>query len=143
LFGNQADLLNIQLEFSNDAIAVISVGRAVEPGTFVMNIYQKDRLFSVDFSENTLREFRTLENTNQLTLHEELSNVINTENDVKQLVKIDRAVMPFDPWKMEIRNFQENIEKRLTPISSIDNGFEVTFLVEQIIERIQRKYQEV
>ena len=143
LFGNQADLLNIQLEFSNDAIAVISVGRAVEPGTFVMNIYQKDRLFSVDFSENTLKEFRTLENTSQLTLHEELSNVINTENDVKQLVKIDRSVMPFDPWKMEIRNFQENIEKRLTPISGIDNGFEVTFLVEQIIERIQRKYQEV
>jgi hypothetical protein len=143
LFGNQADLLNIQLEFSNDAIAVISVGRAVEPGTFTMNIYQKDRLFSVDFTDNTLKEFRTLENSNQLTLHEELSNDVSESSDFKQLVKIDRVVMPFDIWKMEIRNFQENIEKRLTPISSIDNGYEVTFLIEQIIERIQRKYQEV
>jgi len=119
------------------------VGRAVEPGTFVMNIYQKDRLFSIDFSENTIKEFRTPENSAQLTLHEELSAVATGDNEIKQLVQIERSVMPFDPWKMEIRNFQENIEKHLTPISSIDNGFEVTFLVEQIIERIQRKYQEV
>jgi hypothetical protein len=143
LFGNQADLLNIHLEFNNDAIAVISVGRAIEPGTFLMNIYQKNKLFTVDFTDNTIKEFRNAENSSQLTLHQELSEDVSEENDLKQLIQLDRTVMPFDPWKMEIRNFQENIEKNLTPITSIDQGFEVTFLIEQIIERIQRKYQEV
>ena len=142
LFGNQTDLLNIHLEFNNDAIAVISVGRAIEPGKFTMNVYQKDRLYSIDFENNSIREFRNNENSTQLTLHEELVGNLE-ETDVKQLVQIERNVMPFDPWKMEIRNFQENIDKNLSPITGLDNGYEVTFLVEQIIERIQRKYQEV
>jgi hypothetical protein len=139
LFGQQTDLLNIHLEFDNDAIAQISAGRAMEPGTFSLKIFQQDRLFLLNFTNHELIEYRTAAQTDQLSLsadfdHPELP---------PELIKIERQVMPFDTWKMELRNFQENIDQNLTPLTHLDHAMEVCTTCEWAIEKIQRKYQDL
>ncbi|MBM3437556.1 MAG: hypothetical protein FJX91_00320 [Bacteroidetes bacterium] len=139
LFGKQTDLLNIHLEFDNDAIAQISAGRAMEPGTYGLKIFQQDRLFLLNFSNHELIEYRTAAQTDQLSLsadfdHPELP---------PELIKIERQVMPFDTWKMELRNFLENIDKGLTPLTNLEHAMEVRGTCEWAIEKIQRKYQDL
>jgi hypothetical protein len=139
LFGSQTDLLNIHLEFDNDAIAQISAGRAMEPGTYGLKIFQQDRLFLLNFTNHELIEYRTATQTDQLSLsadfdHPELP---------PELIKIERQVMPFDTWKMELRNFHENIDKGLTPLTNLDHAMEVCGTCEWAIEKIQRKYQDL
>ncbi len=143
LFGTQTDLLNIQIEFANDAVAVVNLGRAIEPNTHNFQIYQQDKLFSIDFQQNQLFEFRAANNLQQLTLAEELDLESPDDSLHSNLVKIERTIMLFDVWKMELRNFIENIEKNLTPMSHIDHVQNTAEVCEQIIEKIQRKYQEV
>jgi hypothetical protein len=138
LFGKNPDLLNIHIEFDNDSVCHISAGRAIEPGTHRLKIYQQDKLFSLDFTENTLNEYRQTENKDQLTFLEE------TEAQQQQeLTLIQRPVIPFDAWKMEFRNFEENISKGLTPLSSLENMLEVNKLATLITEKVQRRYHEV
>ena len=137
LFGKNPDLLNIHIEFDNDSICHISAGRAVEPGTHRLKIYQQDRLFALDFTENTLNEYRQTENKDQLTFLEE------TETQQQELTLIQRPVIPFDAWKMELRNFEENISKSLTPLTSLENMLEINKLASLITEKVQRRYHEV
>jgi hypothetical protein len=138
LFGKNPDLLNIHIEFDNDSICHISAGRAVEPGTHRLKIYQQDRLFALDFTENTLNEYRQTENRDQLTFLE------NSDNEAqKELTLIQRPVIPFDSWKMELRNFEENITKGLTPLTSLENLMDVNRLSSLITEKVQRRYHEV
>lgn len=138
LFGKNPDLLNIHIEFDNDSVCHISAGRAIEPGTHRMKIYQQDKLFSLDFAENTLNEYRQIENKDQLSFLEE------TESQQQQeLTLIQRPVIPFDVWKMEFRNLEENIAKGLTPLTSLENILEVNKLASLITEKVQRRYHEV
>ncbi len=138
LFGKNPDLLNIHIEFDNDSVCHVTAGRAIEPGTHRMKIYQQDKLFSLDFAENTLNEYRQIENKDQLTFLEE------TEDQQQQeLTLIQRPVVPFDAWKMEFRNFEENIMKGLTPLTSLENMLEVNRLTSLITEKVQRRYHEV
>ena len=139
LFGKQTDLLNIHLEFDNDAIAHITAGRAMEPGTYSLKIFQQDRLYLLNFSANELVEYRTAEQSDQLSLsadfdHPELP---------PELIRIDRQIMPFDTWKMELRNFGENINNNLTPLTNLEHALEVTTTCEWAIDKVQRKYQDL
>lgn len=139
LFGQQTDLLNIHLEFDNDAIAQITAGRAMEPGAYGLKIFQQDRLFLLNFTNHELIEYRTAAQTDQLSLsadfdHPELP---------PELIKIERQVMPFDTWKMELRNFNENIEKGLSPLTHLEHALSVTNTCEWAIDKIQRKYQDL
>lgn len=138
LFGKNPDLLNIHIEFDNDSVCHISAGRAIEPGTHRMKIYQQDKLFALDFTENTLNEYRQIENKDQLTFLEE-----SEEQQPQELTLIQRPVIPFDSWKMEFRNFEENIIKGLTPLTSLENLLEVNKLSSLITEKVQRRYHEV
>lgn len=139
LFGQQADLLNIHLEFDNDAIAQISAGRAMEPGTYGLKIFQQDRLFHLNFSNNELIEYRSAEHNEQLSLsadfdHPELP---------PELIRIDRQIMPFDNWKMELRNFNENILQNLSPLTHLEHALDVGITCEWALDKIQRKYQDL
>lgn len=138
LFGKNPDLLNIHIEFDNDAVCHITAGRAVEPGIHKMRIFQQDRLFMLDFTENILHEYRPAENKDQLTILPD-----GERDEPGEFSLISRPVMPFDPWKMEIRNFRENIQKSLTPITSLEDLLEVTRLSALITEKVQRRYLEV
>jgi hypothetical protein len=51
--------------------------------------------------------------------------------------------MPYDVKKMEIRNFFENIDKKLTPLNQLDNLETVANICEVICEKVKRKYQAV
>jgi hypothetical protein len=44
---------------------------------------------------------------------------------------------------MEIRNFFENIDKKLTPLNQLDNLETVANICEVICEKVKRKYQAV
>jgi hypothetical protein len=44
---------------------------------------------------------------------------------------------------MEFRNFEENISKGLTPLTSLENVLEVNRLASLITEKVQRRYHEV
>ncbi len=139
LFGSQTDLLNIHLEFDNDAIAHISVGRAMEPGTYSLKIFQQDRLFLLNFANNGLTEYRSEEQSEQLSLsadfdHPELP---------PELIRIDRQIMPFDTWKMELRNFYESIFHKLSPLTTLEHAMDVSTICEMAREKIQRKYQDL
>lgn len=138
LFGNNPDLLNIHIEFDNDAVCHITAGRAIEPRTHKMRVFQQDRFFLLDFSENNLQEFRPLENKDQLTILP-----AGEQDHSHEFSQINRPVMPFDAWKMELRNFRENIDKGLTPITSLENLCNVNDLSSLITEKVQRRYHEV
>ncbi len=138
LFGKNPDLLNIHIEFNNDAVCHITAGRAIEPGMHRLRLFQENRVFMLDFPENTLIEYRPADNQQQLNI---LSDDIN-ENQ-QELSTIARPVMPFDPWQMELRNFAENIEKNLTPRTCLADWHAVLDLTERITEKVQRRYHEV
>jgi hypothetical protein len=103
-----------------------------------MKIYQQDKLFSLDFVENTLNEYRQTENRDQLSILED-----SDAEQQQELTLIQRPVIPFDSWKMEFRNFEENIIKGLTPLTSLENLLEVNRLSSLITEKVQRRYHEV
>lgn len=138
LFGKNPDLLNIHIEFDNDAICHITAGRAIEPGVNKMRIFQQDKLFMLDFSGNRLTEYRPSSNKDQLSI---LPNAESTDDD--SFTAIERPVMPFDSWKMEFRNFAENIRKNLTPASHLQHLSDITQLSLYIVEKVQRRYHEV
>lgn len=140
LFGEHTDLLNIHIEFDNDAICQISLGRAIEENTHKIRVFQQDKLFHIDFHENELTEFRLTSNDEQLSLDIESPH---NQPDNKQFISIKRNIMPYDVKKMEIRNFFENIDKKLTPLNQLDNLEIVANICEVICEKVKRKYQAV
>jgi hypothetical protein len=104
-----------------------------------LKIFQQDRLFLLNFSNHELVEYRNAEHAEQLSLsadfdHPELP---------PELIKIERQVMPFDTWKMELRNFHENIAQNLSPLTHLEHALEVCNTCEWAIEKIQRKYQDL
>ncbi len=140
LFGEHTDLLNIHIEFDNDAICQISLGRAIEEKTHKIRVFQHEKLFHIDFHENELTEFRLTSNDEQLSLDIE---VPHHQHDHQQFISIKRNIMPYDVKKMEIRNFFENIDKKLTPLNQLDNLETVANICEVICEKVKRKYQAV
>lgn len=138
LFGTSPDLLNIHIEFDNDAICHISAGRAVESGVNKFRVFQQDRLFHLDFSENILVEYRPANSSDQLSILpiEDLDNR-------HEFMEIPRPIMPFDSWKMELRNFSENIHKHLSPITNLEHVTNVNLATQWILDRVQRRYTKV
>ncbi len=140
LFGEHTDLLNIHVEFDNDAICQISLGRAIEEKTHKLRVFQHEKLFHIDFHENELTEYRLSTNTDQLSLAIENPH---SQADNQQFISIKRNIMPYDVKKMEIRNFIENIDKKLTPLNHLDHIEGVAQICEIITEKVKRKYQSV
>lgn len=138
LFGNSPDLLNIHIEFDNDSICHISAGRAVESGLHKLRVFQQDRLFHLDFSDNQLVELRPVNPSDQLSI---LSD--EEPYGVHEFIEINRPIMPFDMWKMEFRNLYENIQKKLTPVSGLQQMEAVSHATSEIIDKVLRKYAEV
>ena len=142
LFGYQTDLLNIHIEYDNDAICHIALGRAIEEKTHKLRVFQQDKLFHIDFKENQLIEFRLAIKEDQLSLPIE-PEIPHEKTDSETFISFERTIMPYDVKRMELRNFLENIDKRLTPLNNLDNLMEVTHTIEIICEKVKRKYQEV
>ena len=140
LFGEHTDLLNIHIEFDNDAICQISLGRAIEEKTHKIRVFQHEKLFHIDFHENELTEYRLSSNQEQLSLDIDHPN---NHHDNQQFISIKRNIMPYDVKKMEIRNFIENIDKKLTPLNHLDHIEGVAQICEIITEKVKRKYQSV
>ena len=142
LFGDNPDLLNIHIEFDNDAVAHIAVGRAIEPGMHKLRVFQADRLYHLDFSSQEIAEFRPSQPDIQPQLNLE-SDWNPADNQIAEFSEIPRTIMPFDSWKMELRNFQENCQLGLTPTTHLEHIIDSRQLCDWISERVQRKYQEV
>lgn len=135
MFGDQPDLLNIQIEFDNDAICTVSVGRALDSGVNTFKVYQRDRYYFIDIASGRILEYQSAENSTQLVIP-------GTEQTTKGqgLVEMERQVMLFDPWKMELRNFKENIEKRLSPLTGAEELKQIAALTKKVSETISRRY---
>lgn len=138
LFGSRPDLINIHLEFENDAVCHINLGRAMDPKTNKLRIYQQDRFYTIDVAENNITEYRPQSLAEQLTLLDEA-----TPSQEPEYTEINRSVMPFDLWAMELRNFRENIEKRLSPLTGLRQLAEASDLNSRLVEKVQRRYLEV
>jgi hypothetical protein len=141
LFGEHTDLLNIHIEYDNDAICHISLGRAIEENTHKLRVFQHEKLFHIDFHENQLMEFRLASNTDQLSLNMNLTP--HQSSDIQQFISIDRNIMPYDVKRMELRNFFENIDKNLSPLNGLDHLETVAIICETICEKVKRRYQAV
>lgn len=138
LFGDNPDLLNIQIEFDNDSICHISAGRAIETGLHKFRIFQKDKLFQLDFAENQLIEYRPQNESAQLSM----LNDEHLENN-NAFSEIWLPIMPFDPWQMDLRNFMENIEKNLSPLTGLDHLEQIAEAHNAVMDRVHRKYMSV
>lgn len=135
LFGQQPDLMNIHLEFHNDLNCHVSVGRAVEPNVNKLRIFQQNRILHLDFMEQKLVEYKKQDHSDQLQL---LQNEAGNPNwDFAENVK---DVMPFDAWKMELRNFEENLRLHLHPLTHVQHWIEVAQLAQEMHEKIERRY---
>lgn len=138
LFGTRPDLINIHLEFENDAICHINVGRAMDPKTHKLRIYQQDRFYTINVADNDITEYRPQNLSEQLSFLEP-----EQPNHVTEYTEINRSVMPFDLWAMELRNFRENIDKKLSPITGLRHLADATDLNARLVEKVQRRYLEV
>jgi hypothetical protein len=58
-------------------------------------------------------------------------------------VTVEKNIMHFDSRKMELKNFLENIDKRLTPLSNLEHLKDVSDICEWISEKVKRRYQSV
>jgi hypothetical protein len=141
LFGEHTDLLNIHIEFDNDAICHVSLGRAIPESTHSLKIYQHEKLFHVDFSNNQLTESRLATRNDQLSL--DISAIAHQSTDPSEIITLERSIMPYDARKMEFRNFLENIDKKLTPLTNLSHLQSVADLCEVICEKVKRRYQTV
>ncbi len=135
MFGDQPDLLNIHVEFDNDAICSISVGRALDSGVNTFKVYQRDKYYYIDIASGRILEYKSAENSTQLVIPGTEQN-----NEEQGLVALERQVMLFDPWKMELRNFKENIEKQLSPLTGIEELKLIAALTKKVSETISRRY---
>jgi len=138
IYGNQADLINIHLEFDNDAICNISMGRAIEDSKHFISIFQQDKHIQINLKDNKILESKMALNQDQLELDIDID-----QSENPKIITIERNIMPYDVRKMELRNFTENIEKKLTPSSTLDHLRDVEFICEMLNEKIKRRYQAV
>lgn len=139
LFGEDPDLLNIHIEFHNDAICHFSVGRAIDKEVHRIRVYQQDKLLSIDLNGNNLEESRLKGDTEQLSL--DLNFKQSDINNQHEMVTLERHVLLYDRRVKDLTNFFENIDKRLSPLSSLDHLMEVADICEVVCEKVKRRYQ--
>ncbi len=139
LFGEDPDLLNIHIEFHNDAICHISVGRAIEKNVHRIMVYQKENMLLIDLAENQLNESRLSLSTDQLSLEMEFypGETLSSQNRTTT----ERHISPYNVRKIELQHFIENIDKQQTPNTSLTHLLEVADIVEVVCEKVKRRYQ--
>jgi hypothetical protein len=140
LFGDKPDLVNIYMEFHNDAICHLSVGQAIEKGAHKMKVYQKETLIEMDFSLNTLNESKNNSSNDQLSLDLEFDLNPDTSLISQNLITSERHISPFNSRKMELQLFFDAIQKHSHTSSHLSNLIEVTDMVEVICEKVKRRY---
>lgn len=139
LFGEDPDLLNIHIEFHNDAICQISIGQALDKETHRCSVFQKDNLITIDFEHNQLNESRISLSTDQLTL--EMDIYPTKEIGFHNKVTVERHIAPFNIKKNELSKFLERIDKQSFQTSEINHLVSVADLVEVVCEKVKRRYQ--
>jgi predicted dehydrogenase len=139
LFGEDPDLLNIHIEFHNDAICHFSVGRAIDKNIHRIRVYQPETLLSIDLKGNNLEESRMKGDTEQLSL--DLDIQTSSMDNIPEMVTLERHVMLYDHRVKDLTNFFENIDKRLTPLSTLDHLMGVADICEVVCEKVKRRYQ--
>ncbi len=139
LFGEDPDLLNVHIEFHNDAICHVSVGRAIDKNTHRIMVYQKENMLLIDLAENQLQESRMSLSSDQLSLEMEFypGEIQNSENRIT----LERHISPYNVRKSELQNFIENIDKQQTPHSGLSQLLDVADMVEVVCEKVKRRYQ--
>ena len=139
LFGEDPDLLNVHIEFHNDAICHLSVGRAIAKNTHRFQVYQKENMLEIDLAENQLSESRMSIPTDQLSLEMEFypDQNINKENRVT----LERHISPYNARKLDLQSFIENIDKQQSPSSNLTHLLEVADMIEVVCEKVKRRYQ--
>ena len=139
LFGEDPDLLNIHIEFHNDAICHVSVGRAIDKNTHRFLVYQKENMLEIDLAQNQLSESRMSIPTDQLSLEMDFypDQSINNENRIT----LERHISPYNARKLDLQSFIENIEKQQSPSSNLTHLMDVADMIEVVCEKVKRRYQ--
>jgi len=139
LFGEDPDLLNVHIEFHNDAICHLSVGRAIAKNTHRFQVYQKENMLEIDLAENQLSESRMSIPTDQLSLEMEFYPDQNINNENR--VTLERHISPYNARKLDLQSFIENIDKQQSPSSNLTHLLEVADMIEVVCEKVKRRYQ--
>ena len=139
LFGEDPDLLNVHIEFHNDAICHLSVGRAIAKNTHRFQVYQKENMLEIDLAENQLSESRMSIPTDQLSLEMEFYPDQNINNENR--VTLERHISPYNVRKLDLQSFIENIDKQQSPSSNLTHLLEVADMIEVVCEKVKRRYQ--
>ena len=139
LFGEDPDLLNVHIEFHNDAICHLSVGRAIAKNTHRFQVYQKENMLEIDLAENQLSESRLSIPTDQLSLEMEFYPDQNINNENR--VTLERHISPYNARKLDLQSFIENIDKQQSPSSNLTHLLEVADMIEVVCEKVKRRYQ--
>ncbi len=139
LFGEDPDLLNVHIEFHNDAICHLSVGRAIAKNTHRFQVYQKENMLEIDLAENQLSESRMSIPTDQLSLEMEFYPDQNINNENR--ITLERHISPYNARKLDLQSFIENIDKQQSPSSNLTHLLEVADMIEVVCEKVKRRYQ--
>ena len=139
LFGEDPDLLNIHIEFHNDAICHVSVGRALNKNTHRILVYQKENMLEIDLAENQLSESRMSLSSDQLSLEMDFypEQSPNTENRIT----LERHISPYNARKLDLQSFINNIDKQQSPSSNLTHLLDVADMIEVVCEKVKRRYQ--
>lgn len=137
IFDKSPDVLSLLIEFNNDGKAEIKIEQYNEEERHKVSFYQKDKIIDAIVHEEEVFITKCVNNENNSQLNLELN--YGPKKDMVSFQKIRKPVMRFDIIKKELSNFNENIEKNISPIVNINNTYNSYKIIAQIERILQKK----
>ena len=137
------DIANARLEFANGAVANLTASRISMKQMRKLRLFQKNAYISLDLlakQAQVIQLFGELEK-DKLTSGNLLS--LETEEGKKYINIEQPATGPINAIKMELTTFAQSILEDTKPVVTIEEGFQVLQVAQQIIDKIEERAEAV
>ena len=118
IIGDQNDMANARLEFSNGCVAVLSVDTNSQHSQSHLKIYEEHKITTIDFE---------LSQTSVLT---------RAENDNSLLTATLLPLEEADPLRYQLENFRDSILTDANPLLKLREGYEKLDIAHKILKKI-------
>jgi hypothetical protein len=118
ILGDQTDMANARLEFSNGCVAVLSVDKNSQHNQSHLKIYEEANITSIDFE---------LSQTSVLTIAERDNSLLTST-----LLPLEEV----DPFRYQLENFRDSILTDANPLLKLREGYEKLDIAHKILKKI-------
>ncbi len=119
---NNLEMVNAHIEFDNGCIANLTSSKMAQEASSIMQVYQDDRSFLIDFTNNNVQQ------------------ILSSSNGQHKRSPLSLKAKNLDPLQSELESFQRSISNNTIPsVSLVDgsNALEVAFSILDKLEHWQ------